>query len=354
MFETTHNERQHENPEPSSAHLRDLLALVPNVVSKLPKLEQLVVNLNEQWRSDGPISYDPSYAVEANAEDVSKEEYRHGLNLQLSLLDQMRSTVASIFSKSGHKIEFLTYLRLTLPCAYDISAIGASISDGVAMHLRDLYLEYIDGTGPGGDLSYLRSWRGGRAEGDENYPFSNLQRRFPNTAYMEGISSLVLRCQNLESLGLVCTQHLDCQYLEWQPLQKGLRSVYIHRAAITSENMIRLLSPSQGLSESCVPNIEAVYIDEVELMGGTWAAVFEHLLECPSLTYLHLYNIVYSKHGTSAHMRTDNDRPYENVTVMWTENEDDEESLNKLVRKVVSGGGEVSDDMEDVKNDAMD
>jgi hypothetical protein len=64
----------------------------------------------------------------------------------------------------------------------------------MAASLKHLYLEYIDGTGPGGDLYYTRSWQGDNdSEGDEEYPYSNLQKKFPNVEYMDDVFKLVNR-----------------------------------------------------------------------------------------------------------------------------------------------------------------
>ena len=113
-------------------------AFVPRIeeaVSKLPTLKRLVFMLEEIWRS-APLEVD------------QRDDEEYGLKLDLDFLQLIRSSVASIFSSPRVHLPLLTYLRLTLPSAYDIATIGACIQDDMAMQLRHLFLEYIDGTGP--------------------------------------------------------------------------------------------------------------------------------------------------------------------------------------------------------------
>lgn len=134
--------------------------VLAQAVRKMPKLESLIVHLPEEWRDGYPSDYD----------EVDDEGNTCGEQLRLDLLRSVREAVAAIFepqaaltasptidSGTGH-LACLTYLRLTLPCAYDFARVASCMPDTVASRLRHLYMEIVDGTGKGGDLYYTRSW----------------------------------------------------------------------------------------------------------------------------------------------------------------------------------------------------
>jgi hypothetical protein len=284
--------------------------------------------VHEVCRSSGPIYIDS---------DDEEEKEKHGPYLDLELLSLIRSTISRIFSPPHIDLRLLTDLRLTLFSAYDLATIGTHISNDLANQLRHLYLEYTDGTGPGGDLDYTHHWQGDEdSDGDEDMPYSNLQRRFPNTKYMAAVCAFISRCHNLKSLGLKSTQCINLATLDWKPTSTGLEGLYISRAVATISQLISL----------CSPSLITFDINDVQLFDNTWGAVFDHLSSCPKLDYLHVWNLVYARAGESAELREWNNRPWENVSVIWSEHEDDERSLFRLHKRVEKRGGVSGVDLE--------
>lgn len=252
-------------------------------VGRMPKLQALVVNLNEKWRCDAPDYYPEDVATEVwNSEN---EDEMHGLVFRQDLLRKVRESVAAMLSPGlddgAAKLESLTYLRLTLPCAYDFAVVSESMPDGVAQRLRHLYLEYIDGTGDGGDVQY-------RNHEDSAYALSNLQKSYPNADYIGAICALVSRCTNLSSLGLVGTQEIDCSLLNWRHAAgAGLKNIYLQRVVLNTETLLRLMDP----------NIEALQVSNVELTDGTWEAIFKALHASSKLVFLDVNAAAYSTDG---------------------------------------------------------
>jgi hypothetical protein len=311
-----------------------------DAVAKLPKLEHLAINVNSLCRSDEPVYPD----------DDEEENDAHGHVLDLDLLNLIRNTLSTIFSSPNIELRMLTHLRLTLFSTYDIATIGTHVSDTVANQLKRLHLEYTDGSGPGGDLEYTRcsiSWVDDDEDGEENMPYSNLQRRYKNTEYMAGVCAFISRCHNLKTLGIEGTQYFDLASLDWKLRNEGLEGIYLSRAVATASQLISLLSPSAS-SPTATSNIKAFQIDDVQLFDDTWATVFDYLASCPYLDYIHVYNLVYAKNGESAHHRRDTSRPWENVSVMWSENMEDTRSLRRVVKAVEGRGGSSSLDVDDL------
>lgn len=127
-----------------------------HAVRKMPRLETLIINLYQKWRDDEEVDID--------SDDDDTSDIQFGLQLRLRLLHKVREGVASIFrpieTPGITHLSKLTYLRLTLPCAYDIAHVASCIPEEAALRLRHLYPEIVDGTGPGGDRDYLRSYEG--------------------------------------------------------------------------------------------------------------------------------------------------------------------------------------------------
>jgi hypothetical protein len=335
-------EREGEENIRGAPNIRTFVPKLEDAVAKLPKLERLAINVNGLCRSDKPVS--------DNGDDDEEEMDVQRPHLDLDLLDLIRSTLSSIFSSPSTELRMLTNLRLTLFSTYDIATIGSHISDTVACQLQRLHLEYTDGTGPGGDREYTRysdGWGGDDEDGDENMPYSNLQRRYKNTEYMPAVCAFVSRCHNLKTLGIEGTQCFDLASLDWKPRNGGLEGIYLSRAVATASQLVSLLSPSPS-SPTSTSNIKAFQIDEVQLFDETWADVFDHLASCPHLNYIHVYNLVYAKAGESAHHRRSNNRPWENVSVIWSENNKDQSSLRRVVREVEGRGGSSSVDVDDL------
>ncbi|KAF2872365.1 hypothetical protein BDV95DRAFT_381941 [Massariosphaeria phaeospora] len=318
---------------PGNVHA--FISKLEEAVSKLPKLERLVVTTKEKVRSEGPVDVD--------SDDNDDEE--RGPVLDLDLVKHVRSNIARIFSSPRIRLRLLTYLRLVLPCAHDLATIGAQISDDIAMQLRHLYLECIDGTGPGGDRYYTKHWQGDSdSDGDETHPYSNLQKRFPNKNHMADLSTLISRCHSLKSLGLAGTQCMDLRSLNWRPTKAGLENIYISRGIMPSSTLLSLLSPAAS-SPGLASNIVSFQIEDVQLLDCTWELVFDHLVSCPLLRFIHVYNLVYARYGESAHLRLHNNRPWENNEMIWSEEDGDILRLRDVVRKVQERGGDPSADL---------
>ncbi|CAI6336743.1 unnamed protein product [Periconia digitata] len=311
-----------------------LLNVLPSALEKVEQLECLWVNLTESWES--------IYS------GTGKPEDEYAPDLDLFAINELRSSLCRLFSPTyAHKFRFLTELRLSLPCTYDFAALNKAMSDEATERLKHLYLEYVDATGPGGSSNYL-VWAEEGDDGDESFPPSNLQKEYPNHVYMHHICELVGRCINLESLGLHATHYLNLDELDWKPAAAGLRNIYIYRAVIHSDTLIKLLGAADGRPS----NIFAVNLNEVHLLDHTWARVLDHLLQADALQYFNIRNLNYALHGESAELSYYNNRPMENISPIWTNEEDDEERLESIVKKVLDAGGLVGDNLEQVAKEA--
>ncbi|KAF1968048.1 hypothetical protein BU23DRAFT_572725 [Bimuria novae-zelandiae CBS 107.79] len=155
---------------------------------------------------------------------------------------------------------------------------------------------------------------------------------------------LVNRCRNLESLGLVGTQRINLEELNWRPANGGLKNLYLSRVVGSAEKFLTLLS-SMGGEEGGVCSIEAFEIKNGDLMDGTWESVFAYLLTSPSLLHFFVYHLVYNKYGKSSHLRRYNHRPWENVSEIWTESDGDVKSLVDVIRAVQGCGYSLNETM---------
>jgi hypothetical protein len=335
-----------DDPDASPVHVVPFFDTLAAAIPKLPRLERLIINLQSSYRSNGEVGEE----LDSDEDYENIDWERHGPKLNLQVLQSLRNGIVNVFSLPDNGLQCLTYLRLELPCAYDFSVIAENISDTMALGLRHLYLEYVDGTGPGGDLQYTRSadpYGPERDDGSAGYPYSNLQRKHPNVLYMAHICALVQRCRNLESWGFEGTQCLELSTLEWQPAGAGLKVVDITRATTTCEKLLQLFKSADGN----VSRLEAVQLKDVRLLDGTWADVFKGLGKCADgLKYFYVYNLVYAKEwegGESAHLASHNNRPWENISVLWSESHADHVGLCEVLKQVKLRGGRMSGVMEE-------
>ena len=314
---------------------------------RLSKLERLAITLKEEWRSEA------NSHVGCN-DGCEEDDVEYGLVLNLDLLHLVRTNIARAFSSPRIHLPLLTHLRLTLPSVYDLATIGAHISDDVAMQLQHLYLEYIDGTGPWGDILYSRDRIGEWEEGGDNeyHPYSNLQQCFPNTDYMGHLCAFISRCHNLKSLDLRGTQCMDLDALVWRPTNTGLEKLYLSRATMTASILVSLLSPcASGSATSSIVDLKLL---RVEVADGTWATVFEHLLPSPSLELLYVDDACYDRNRKSAHLATDERLMWDECRVIWSEEEQDLRSLRDLARMVAARGGDVGWILDELENEMND
>jgi hypothetical protein len=340
-------QNRYTNPEASNklaANLRKFIPKLEGAISRLRKLQSFTVDVKEELRSEQPRGFDSD-------DEVRRKE--HGPTVDLELIELIRRNISCVLCSPRVEFRMLTHLHLTLFCAYDIATIGTHVSDHLATQLRHLHLEYTDRTGQAGCLQHtINTFTIDENESD-NMPYSNLQRRFPNKDYMKGICTLISRCRNLKSLGLVGTQCLNLKSLDWKPMDVGLENIYMSRVVATSGTLIALLSPYAS-SDTPGSNIVTFNIEDVQLWDRTWGTVFDHLALSPSLRYLNVYNLVYASAGDSAGIARRNIRPFENSSVIWSNEEDDERRLWRLIRKVEERSGSHSVDIECLGSDPED
>lgn len=160
---------------------------------------------------------------------------------------------------------------------------------------------------------------------------------------MSDICGFIERCKNIENVDLVGTQCINLETLNWKLANDlvGLKNIYMSRVRTTSDKLLSLLV--SGGDDNC--RIEAFDIKDVEMMDGTWEAIFAHLLTSPSLIHFNVLNLIYNKHGSSAHLAEHNNRPWENVSAIWTEHRQDKEMLRKLIRTVEGRGIKMQEEM---------
>lgn len=254
----------------------------------------------------------------------------------LSMVAELKQTLVTAFEDAP--FEHLTDIRLILPCAYDFKDIGDALSDEKLGRLRHLYLEFIDGTGPGGTTSQL-VYYDEDSDGDGEVEFSNLQELWPNDGHVSNVCDIVNRCSNLESLGLCGTQYIDGDLLKWTPLTGGgLINLYLERVKISYPTLLRLLSPAAHSPLRDSP-LYSMSLQEIHLRSGTWADIFKHLMRYPSLSYLDPMNLAYERYGESSHLKEYSGRMFETGNNIWFYNADDEILLKGLMYKLVRKAG---------------
>jgi hypothetical protein len=126
--------------------------IIPQAISRLSYIECLALYIGDYciippWDGDAPT-------------------------FDLSMVAELRQTLVIAFEDAP--FEHLPDIRLTLPCAYDFKDIGDALSDEKLGRLQHLYLEFIDGTGPGGSTSQL-VYYDEESDDDGEVEFSNLQ-----------------------------------------------------------------------------------------------------------------------------------------------------------------------------------
>lgn len=242
-------------------------------VEKMPKLQALSVILPEDWANVvvRESSFDDPWGY--------SEHYKRKLNMRLELLERVRESVAGMFrcAPGGKSLTNLTYLKLTLPCAYDFVAVEENLPDEVAGQLRHVYLEYIDGTGEGGNAKDQHP--------SLHAPLSNIQDLYPNDEHQSVLWKIVSRCNSLYSLGLAGTQRIEPPTSSWSG--PGLKNVYMQRVAMHSEQLVKMMAREA----------EAVDFGDVKLVSGSWEEVFSALLCSERLINLSIKNLTYDEDG---------------------------------------------------------
>jgi hypothetical protein len=303
-------------------HITDIaIRSLPIALGNLVGLEFLDVSIGPfsgQWKSTCERHDWEGQILPASAPHV-----------EIELISLFTNQMASCLKSPS--MEHLTTLRLALPSTHNFVEIGTGVPDTLWSKLKLLFLDVTDATGQGGSKSYDDYVQMG-------YPSSNLQHEYPNNLHAHGIFDIVGKCTNLDTLGICGTHILDGNLLQWKPMSKGLKSIYLERIEFSAPNLIKLLSPAKEtpLSES---HLSKVWLADVDLTSGTWSDIFAHLTVCPSHWYLNPSNLSYSKHGESEQWRGWNNRPWENHSCLWSEYQLDEPNLKRLMRKRVGEAG---------------
>ncbi|KAF1955911.1 hypothetical protein CC80DRAFT_548973 [Byssothecium circinans] len=284
------------------------MASFPSIMRKLGNLESLQLSLSgPEWNGH-----------RRNAVRTITFDY------DILTVDSLVWGLVTVFSAPG--LDYLTDLRLTLPCAHDFAAINLAFSNERCFRMKRLFLEYADATGPGGSKQYLYG-DGQFEEGDEDVPYSNLQERNANQENMHHIRDVVSRCTNLESLGLSGTQHLDANLLQWSPAPgKGLKSLYLSRVRLDADRLIHLYSYLEGSPTSESPIVSS-FLHDVQLSKGTWETVFKGLIDCPNLSYFVPSDLDYVRGHPFKQYPC---RPWEDSSIIWSDSMNDEDTLKAL------------------------
>ncbi|KAE8446038.1 hypothetical protein EG329_012546 [Mollisiaceae sp. DMI_Dod_QoI] len=209
-------------------------------------------------------------------------------------------------------------------------------SPGRFEYLTDLRPSLPDATGPDGAREYLK-YADEDGSGQDVFPLSNVQQLHPNLQYGYGVFNIVSRCAKLKSLCIEGTHQIDANVIIWEP-NGGLEDLCLKRIRTSAETLISLLSPLAGEPSS----ILTLWLDGIEPTEGTWAEVFSHLKTCPSLSYLNPTDLGYSRDGESADFRPWSPwggHHHEDCVNLWSLNEEDEDTLRKLVEELVAKAG---------------
>lgn len=234
----------------------------------------------------------------------------------------------------------LVDLRLEVPTTHDVGTLADALSLDARQRLRHLQIDIVDATGPSGSRDYMceeYNWDGD-ATGYLNsmYLPSTRQHKFPNRKHQGELFAFVSSCRNLESLGLAATHYLEIEKLDWKPL-RGLKVLSLNRFWAHDWALIKLLSPPPD--SPLKPAIVRVNFQDVKLdvESGDWSNVLRFLrLQCPDLEYSHFRQCTYfEEHPNHEH----NNRPWENVSMIWTDSKTDSDEHNELAKVLAAKAG---------------
>ncbi|KAH6886820.1 hypothetical protein B0T10DRAFT_490376 [Thelonectria olida] len=236
-------------------------------------------------------------------------------------------------------------LRLRLPSTWYVGQLADVIDQGTRDQLKHFYLEIVDESGCCGSDWYALTEDGedevmnGEVDDDYYYPQSNVQWEYPNRKHQKGLWDLLSSCPNLQSLGIKCTHFLDLDQMNWQksPTSRGLRVLFLERAWASASTLLHLLQPHPSTKRTA--QLRRIMLNGVKLKADSesWSKVFDYLIkDCPRLDFSSLYNLSYfAAHKSYEH----NNRPYENVADIWTEDERDQKIMFRLAAKMVAKAG---------------
>ncbi|KAM0591021.1 hypothetical protein ACHAPN_007521 [Verticillium nonalfalfae] len=150
-------------------------------------------------------------------------------------------------------------------------------------------------------------------EDEANFPYSNVQRIYPNRKHQEALWAFVRSCRNLEALYIQGSHFLDLDLLGWStaanPKWQGLQVLALSRVYVSPDSLLDLIRPHpevQGTSRLC-----RISLDDVKMRHGKWAPVFNYLNDkCSDLECGRFYNLTYfTEHESYEH----NNRIHENT-----------------------------------------
>ncbi|KAF2114815.1 hypothetical protein BDV96DRAFT_599993 [Lophiotrema nucula] len=250
----------------------DLVKRIPKILTELPKLETLRVDIAS---SDGI--------------------YRQSVKFDLARAADFTSTLADGISYAN--LQNLSSLYLTLLCTQDFEVLARRLPVSVCERIQHLYLAVADGTGPGGTDIFNRYMQ------NVEWLPSNLQAVSPNLQHQQGLFDFVAKCENITSLAICATQHLNVDLLNWRHLPKSLEVLYLNRLQASSEGLRRLMWPAPEEDPGRC-GLERVQFTDMELTQGTWEEIFHRLIHSPTLRYFCAHNLSYAAKGESAAFRT--------------------------------------------------
>lgn len=234
----------------------------------------------------------------------------------------------------------LVDLRLKIPTTHDVGILADALSIDARQRLRHLQIDIVDATGPSGSRDYMceeDNWDGAITTYLASmYLPSQRQHKSPNRKYQDELFAFVASCRNLESLGMAATHYLEIEKLDWKPL-RGLKVLSLNRFWAYDWALIKLLSPPPD--SSLEPAIVRVNFEDIKLdvKSGDWSNVLRFLrLQCPDLEYSHFFQCTYfGEHPNYEH----NNRPWENVSMIWTDSKTDKDELDELAKILAAKAG---------------
>ncbi|KAF2661390.1 hypothetical protein K491DRAFT_452485 [Lophiostoma macrostomum CBS 122681] len=298
--------------------LQSFLEMLPQKLTTATALNSLAFDFTDKWQTD----------------------FDEGKNdaplIWFPMLDHLRSGLSRVFKSTIALSENLVDLQLSLPCTYGFAVVAEAISDDTLARLRHLRLQVVDGTGIGGPPGKLVN----------NYTKSNLLEEYPNEEYAPAVAKIISKCKNLRTLGVSGTQHLDCDAINWQPSAGGLDTLHLQRVSLTSKTLIKLLSSAKNYTDRS--SLFCTWLEEVRLKAGTWAEVFKHMRNCPSLRYTNMHHLEYDEDGESRHLRSyvgHMDGDYEKI---WTVDKEDRKEMTSVMEYVIARSGQYPNEFNEV------
>lgn len=244
----------------------------------------------------------------------------------------------------SHALSSLSRLDLEVPTTHDVAALSVALGQDSRDKLQHLRLVIVDQTGPSGSHEYTEeedNWDGALTQEsvfESGYYPSNWQIKYPNQQHQDKMFDFVRSCRNLESLQIEATQFLDLDMLasNWSP---NLKVLSLTRFWTRASSLVKLLSAPDGSGMRPRALRASLHDIKIRAAGGDWSVVFGHLRErCPDLEFAHWYQLAYLS-GHPHYSR--NNRPWENVSDVWTENETDYREQNALIKCLVAKAGGV-------------